>query len=136
MDGVESPGYTTTPEKQNMDLKSLLVMKTMKDLKKNINNSLKEVQERAGKQVETIKEKKTKKSLKELEENKTTGEEIEQFHPGSKNGSRNNKEITKGDNSGEEKSRKTVRSHRCKHHQQNTRERGENLRCRRFHRKH
>jgi hypothetical protein len=26
-----------------------------------------------------------------------TGEEIEQKHPGSKNGSRNNKDITKGD---------------------------------------
>ena len=29
------------------------------------------------------------------------GERIEQNHPGPKNGSRNNKEITKGDNSGD-----------------------------------
>ena len=41
-----------------------------------------------------------------------TGEEIEQNHPGSKNGSRNNKEITKGDNSGDRKPKKEIRSHR------------------------
>jgi hypothetical protein len=35
-----------------------------------------------------------------------TGEEIEQSHPRSKNGNRNNKEITKGDNSEVRKSRK------------------------------
>jgi hypothetical protein len=29
-----------------------------------------------------------------------------------------------------------MRSHRCKHHQQNTRDRRENVRCRRYHRKH
>ena len=49
---------------------------------------------------------------------------------------RNNKEITKGDNPGDRKPRKEIRSHRCKHHQQNTRDRRENLRCRRFHREH
>ena len=60
----------------------------------------------------------------------------EQNRPRSKNVNRNNKEITKGDNSGDRKSRKEIRSHRCKHHQQNTRDRRENLRNRRFHRKH
>jgi hypothetical protein len=45
-----------------------------------------------------------------------TGEGIEQNHPGSKNGGRNNKEITKGDKSVDRKSRKEIRSHRCKHH--------------------
>jgi hypothetical protein len=32
-------------------------------------------------------------------------------------GSKNNKEITKGNNSGNRKPRKVIRSHRCKHHQ-------------------
>jgi hypothetical protein len=39
---------------------------------------------------------------------------------------KNNKEITKGDNSGNGKPRKEIRSNRCTHH----------LRCRRYHRKH
>ena len=41
---IASPGYTITPEKQDMDLKSLLMM-TMENYKKEINNSLKEIQE-------------------------------------------------------------------------------------------
>jgi hypothetical protein len=51
-------------------------------------------------------------------------------------GNRNNKEILKGDNPGHGKCRKEIRSHRCKHHQQNTRDRRQNLRFRRYHRKH
>jgi hypothetical protein len=43
---------------------------------------------------------------------------------------------TKGDNAGVENSRKEIRNHRCEHQQQNTRDGRENLRCRRFHRKH
>jgi len=43
---------------------------------------------------------------------------------------------TKGDNPGDRKPREEIRSHRCKHHQQNTRDRKENLRGRRYHRKH
>ena len=54
----------------------------------------------------------------------------------SKNGNRNNKEITKRDNFGDRNPRKEISSHRCKHHQQNTRDVRENLRCRRFHREH
>jgi hypothetical protein len=46
------------------------------------------------------------------------------------------KGITKGDNSGDRKPREEIKSHRCKHHQQNTRDGRENLRYRRFHRKH
>jgi hypothetical protein len=42
------------------------------------------------------------------------GEGIEQNNPRSKNGNRNNKEITKGDNPGDWKSRKEIMSHRCK----------------------
>ena len=37
-----------------------------------------------------------------------TGERIKQNHLGSKNGCSNNKEITKGDNSGDRKSRKEI----------------------------
>jgi hypothetical protein len=59
-----SPGYTITPEKQDSDLKSLLMM-MIEDLKKVINNSLKEIQENTGKQIEALKEER-QKSLKEL----------------------------------------------------------------------
>jgi len=64
-----------------------------------------------------------------------TGEVIEQNHPGFKNGSRNNKESTKGDNSGIENLGKrsgvidtsiTNRTQKIE----------ENLRGRRYHRKH
>jgi hypothetical protein len=41
---IVSPGYTTTPEKKVMDLMPLLMM-MMKDFKKEINNSNKEIQE-------------------------------------------------------------------------------------------
>jgi hypothetical protein len=40
------------------------------------------------------------------------------------------------DNPGDRKPRKEISSYRCKHHQQYTRGRRENLRCRRYHRKH
>jgi hypothetical protein len=42
----------------------------IEDFKKDINNSLKEIQENTGKQVDTFKEK-TQTSLKELQENTT-----------------------------------------------------------------
>jgi hypothetical protein len=54
---IASPGYTITAEKQDMDLKSLLMM-MMEGFKK-------EKQENTGKQLETLKEER-KKSLKEL----------------------------------------------------------------------
>jgi hypothetical protein len=49
-----SPGYPNTPKKQDMDLKSYLMM-VAEDFKKGINNSLKEIQENTAKQVEAIK---------------------------------------------------------------------------------
>ena len=64
---IASPGYTITLEKQDSDLKSLLMM-VIEDFKKDINNSLKEIQENTGKQLEALKEE-TQKSLKELQEN-------------------------------------------------------------------
>jgi chromosome segregation ATPase len=49
---IESPGYTITPEKEDMDLKSL--MRMIEDYKKEINNSLKEIQENKSKQVKEL----------------------------------------------------------------------------------
>jgi hypothetical protein len=49
-----SPGYPKTPEKQDVDLKSHLMM-LIEDFKMDINNSLKEIQENTSKQVETLK---------------------------------------------------------------------------------
>jgi hypothetical protein len=54
---IPSPGYTITPEKQGIYLKSLLMM-MMEDFKK-------EIQENTGKQLEAFKEE-TQKSLREL----------------------------------------------------------------------
>jgi hypothetical protein len=59
-----SPGYPNTPEKRTSDLKSHLMM-VIEDFKKDINNSLKEIQENTGKQLETLKEE-TQKSLWKL----------------------------------------------------------------------
>ena len=59
-----SPEHSNTPEKQDSDLKSHLKM-MREDFKKDINNSLKEIQKNTGKQVEALKEE-TQKSLKEL----------------------------------------------------------------------
>ena len=110
-----NPAYSITSEKQELDLKSHLIL-LMEDFK-DINNSLKEIQENIGQQVEALKEE-TQKSLKETQENmgqqvealkeetqkflkefqeknKQTSEGTEQNYPGSKTGNRINKEITK-----------------------------------------
>jgi hypothetical protein len=50
---IASTGYTITPKKQDMDLISLLMM-MMEDYKKDINNSLKEIQENTSKQVKEL----------------------------------------------------------------------------------
>jgi len=57
-------GYPNTLEKQEFDLKMHLMMMMM-DFKKDMNNSLKEIQDNKEKQVEALKEE-TRKSLKEL----------------------------------------------------------------------
>jgi hypothetical protein len=46
-----------------------------------------------------------------------------------------NKSQRETDNPGVRKPRKEIRSHRYKHHQQNTRDGRENLKCRRYHKK-
>jgi hypothetical protein len=70
-----------------------------------------------------------------IEKHYQKGERIEQNHLGSKNVIRNNKEIKKGNNSGDRNTRKEIRKHSWKHQQENTRDGRENLRYRRFHRK-
>ena len=67
---IASPRCPNTTEKQDSDFKSHLMIMMMEDFKKNINNSLKEIQENTSKQVEALKEE-TRKSLKELVENTT-----------------------------------------------------------------
>jgi hypothetical protein len=59
---LASPGYTITPEKQDMDLQSRLMM-MMEDVKRKI-------KENTGKKLEAFKEE-TQKSLRELQENTT-----------------------------------------------------------------
>ena len=54
MPTTKSPGYPNTPKKQDADLKSYLMV-VVEDLKKGINNSLKELQEKTAKQIEVLK---------------------------------------------------------------------------------
>jgi hypothetical protein len=49
-----SPRHPNTLEKQDLDLKSHLLMK-IEDFKKDINNALKEIQENTDKQLEALK---------------------------------------------------------------------------------
>jgi DNA anti-recombination protein RmuC len=64
-----SAGCPNTSEKQDSDIKSYHMM-LVEDYKKEINNSIKEIQENNAKQVESLKEE-TQKFLKELQENTT-----------------------------------------------------------------
>ena len=59
-----SPGYSNTPKKQDSDLKSYLMM-LVEDFKKDINNSLKEIQENTAEKVQVLKEE-AQRPLKEL----------------------------------------------------------------------
>jgi hypothetical protein len=69
-------GHPNTPKKIVPNLKAYLMM-MVEDIKKDFNNSLKEIQENTAKQVEDLKEE-AQKSLKELQENTTkTGDGIE-----------------------------------------------------------
>jgi hypothetical protein len=58
-----SPGYPNILEKQDSDLKSYLML-LVEDFEKNINNSLKDIQENTAKQVDVLKEE-IQKSLNE-----------------------------------------------------------------------
>jgi hypothetical protein len=52
MPTTTSSGYPSTPEKQDTNLKSYLIM-VVEDLKKGMNNSLKEIQENSAKEVKS-----------------------------------------------------------------------------------
>jgi hypothetical protein len=51
---IANPGYPITEEKKDSDIKSLLMI-LIEDFQKDINNSLKEIQENTCKQVEALK---------------------------------------------------------------------------------
>jgi hypothetical protein len=82
-----NPWIPQQTRKSRFGFKKSHLMMLVEDFKKDINNSLKEIQANTGKQVEDLKEE-TQKSLKE--KHNQTGEGIEQCHPGCNNGSRNN----------------------------------------------
>jgi predicted RNase H-like nuclease (RuvC/YqgF family) len=65
-----SPRYPNTPEKQDSDLKSYLMM-LVEDIKKDFNSSLKEIQENTAKEVEVLKEIQENTTKQVMELNKT-----------------------------------------------------------------
>jgi hypothetical protein len=50
-----SPGHHNTPENLDLDLKAYLIM-MVEDIKKDFNNSLKEIQENTAKELQVLKE--------------------------------------------------------------------------------
>ena len=64
-----NPGHPNTPEKVDLDLKAYLMM-MVEDIKKEFNNSLKEIQENTAKELQVLKEKQenTAKELQVLKE--------------------------------------------------------------------
>jgi hypothetical protein len=86
----------------------MMMMMMMEDFKK-------EIQGNTGKQLEALKEE-TQKSHKDLQEKATKQNQVKELNKtiqDLKKGSRNNKEITKGNNSGDRNPRKQIRNHRC-----------------------
>ena len=67
---LSSPGHPNTPEKLELDLKAYLMM-MVEDIKKDFNNSLKEIQENTAKEVEVLKEIQENTNKKVMELNKT-----------------------------------------------------------------
>ena len=75
-----NPGHPNTPEKVDLDLKAYLMM-MVEDIKKEFNNSLKEIQENTAKELQVLKEKqentaKELQVLKEKQENTTKQVEV------------------------------------------------------------
>jgi chromosome segregation ATPase len=67
---LASPGHPNTPEKLDLDLKANLMM-MIEDIKKDFNNSLKEIQENTDKEVQVLKEKEENTNKQVMELNKT-----------------------------------------------------------------
>ena len=53
---LPNPGHLNTPEKLGPDLKAYLMM-ILEDIKKDFNNSLKEIQEKSAKELQVLKQK-------------------------------------------------------------------------------
>ena len=70
---LPSPGHPNTPEKLDLDLKPYLMM-VVEDIKKDLNNSLKEIQENTAKELQVLKEKQenTTKQVEVLKKNRKT----------------------------------------------------------------
>ena len=64
---IASPRYPNTPEKQELDLKALVRM-LFEEHMKDINKSLKEIQEKNDQKLEAL-TRETQKSFKEIQEN-------------------------------------------------------------------
>ena len=80
-----SPGNPNTPENLDLDLKAYLMM-MVEDIKKDFNNSIKEIQENTAKEIQVFKEK---------QENTSKRNGNEQNHTRPKKGSAHNKENPK-----------------------------------------
>ena len=65
-----TPGYPNTPEKLDLDLKAYLMI-MVEDIKKDINNSLKEIQGNTAKKVEVLKEIQENTTKQVMELNRT-----------------------------------------------------------------
>jgi wobble nucleotide-excising tRNase len=65
-----SPGYPKTPEKLDPELKAYLMM-MVEDIKKDFNNSLKEIQENTAKELQVLNEIQKNTSKQVMEMNKT-----------------------------------------------------------------
>jgi uncharacterized protein YdaL len=66
---LPSPGHPNTPEQVNLDLKAFLMM-MVEDIKKEYNNSLKEIQENTAKELKLLKVKQENTSKQVIEMNK------------------------------------------------------------------
>jgi hypothetical protein len=68
-----SPGHPDTPEKLDPDLKAYLMM-MVADIKKDFNNSFKEIQENTAKELQVLKEKheNTTKQIEVIKEKRKT----------------------------------------------------------------
>jgi hypothetical protein len=65
-----SPGHHNTPENLDLDLKAYLMM-MVKDIKKDFNNSLKEIQDNSAKELQVLIEKQENTSKQMMEMKKT-----------------------------------------------------------------
>jgi septal ring factor EnvC (AmiA/AmiB activator) len=122
-----SPTHPNTPENLDSDLKAYLMM-IVEDIKKDFNNSLKEIQENTAKELQVLIEKQENTSKEVMEMNKTIQDLKGEVDTIQKTQSEATLEL--------ENLEKKIWKHRCKHQQQNKRDGRENLRCRRFHREH